>query len=597
MSDDSSSSVSSDGLRQRQKYQQAPKAISDSTPSLSSESSSESSSASASVEKKKKKVTIKDDEKPKKKDETSASGSDDEKDDVVVKMKPAGEKDKVSDSSSSKEEKKIVLEEAAPPAKKPSSGKGKEKVETSDEASKSEEKPKPQRNLGRSGRDNLKKSWKEDDLEIIIPDSEEGSTDSSQDDGAGVVGASDGVDYFARVPDEVILNVYGYLDEQMIGRAAQVCGRWNSLTFDDDMWQEKAQAWGYIPKNQLAPGRERTFYVQKFQEQKSRQKAAELAAERNRKDTKKRGAADLTEVFLYLFFFNRVVDYISIFCLILTTIFATLKLEGAVDWTWRNTLIPIYIPIFQIALTIPSFDLARKTFGTALIDDRIGPGHAVWQFLFARYRKFRGMTYSLIMCLLIFFILLIIKLNGAPNGETGLPLGVVFIPLFLLILITFTAPLTGCGTSDTCCGSYRSGVDRIIMSGAMIVLFLVFLFITLKVDGVIQWDWYIVLIPLWLLFCLIICMPVTLLCLSCCCDCWEDNSRLLSDKWVFWNICMLCWVFLLAPFLTWFSLIALNMEGDAPTRPWRIIFVPIYLVEVLLFAGCILGDFIKYCCN
>lgn len=274
-----------------------------------------------------------------------------------------------------------------------------------------------------------------------------------------------------------------------------------------------------------------------------------------------------------------------------------MRAEGAVDWTWRNTLTPIYIPIFQLALTIPSFDLARKTFGTALIDDRPGPKHAVWQFLFARYRKFRGMSYSLIMCLLIFFILLIIKLNGAPNGETGLPLGVVLIPIFLLIAITASAPMTGCGTSDTCCGSYRSAVDRLLMTGTMIVLFIVLLFITLKVDGVIQWDWYLVLIPLWILLCLIVCMPVTLLCLSCCCDCWEDNSALLSDKWVFWNICLLCWIFLLAPFLTWFSLISLNLEGEAPTRPWRVIFVPIYLVEALLFAGCIFGDFVRYCCN
>jgi hypothetical protein len=116
------------------------------------------------------------------------------------------------------------------------------------------------------------------------------------------------------------------------------------------------------------------------------------------------------------------------------------------------------------ALSIPAFDLARRTFDRASIPDRVGKHpHIVWQFLFVERRPYRGMIYSTIVCLLAFFILLLIKLNGAPNGETGIPSGVVMIPLMILCCIAFQAPFTGCCSHDTISQyvlSYMLGITR-----------------------------------------------------------------------------------------------------------------------------------------
>lgn len=340
MSDDSSSSASANGVRQRQRggggggAAEKAKAYPSSSDKSSKSSSSSSDSADSSERSTKKplvsfaEATDVDKDAKRKKDDSGSTSDGDDAEAAKMEIIQVKDSDDEKQHEIEKPKKKSNKgKDKAPPKRE----KGKERASSSESESKSAEKPKPTKNLGRSGRDNLKKSWKEDDLEIIVPDSEEGSADSSDDGDA--VAAGPAVDYFAWVPDEVILNVYGYLDEQMIGRAAQVNSRWNKLTFDDDMWQEKAQAWGYIPKNQLAPGRERSYYVQKFLDQKTADKRAKDAAERNRRDTKKRNAADWMEVVLVLCFFNRVVDYISIFCLILTTIFATLKL-GSFTFRW-----------------------------------------------------------------------------------------------------------------------------------------------------------------------------------------------------------------------------------------------------------------------
>jgi len=180
-------------------------------------------------------------------------------------------------------------------------------------------------------------------------------------------------------------------------------------------------------------------------------------------------------------------------------------------------------------------------------------------------------------------------------------------------------------------------LDRLLIAAAVVCPFFTLLFLSLKVchcsflhlsltlhtspcslqlDGAVVWDWNIVLIPLWLLFCLIVCLPICMLCSSCCCRNWcEDHSRPMDDRWVFFLVMGLCWVFLLTPFATWFvalaflvfessltryhrfALTSLNLDGNAPDRPWRLIFVPIFLVEGLLFGSCVIGDIIALCCN
>jgi hypothetical protein len=123
----------------------------------------------------------------------------------------------------------------------------------------------------------------------------------------------------------------------------------------------------------------------------------------------------------------------------------------------------------------------------------------------------------------------------------------------------------------------------------------VMLFLALKLDGAVAWDWYIVLVPFWVMMCMIVCTTFVMVC-SCCSFC-SDNSNLMSDRWFYFWMCVACWAFLLVPFLVWVTLIAQNLEGDAPERSWREIFVPIYIVEALLLGGCIFGDVIVFGCN
>jgi len=64
--------------------------------------------------------------------------------------------------------------------------------------------------LSASRRGDLKRSWAEDELEVIIPQDSESSSqhEEVEEDDVGLLQVTPGEDYFSRVPDEVILNVY-----------------------------------------------------------------------------------------------------------------------------------------------------------------------------------------------------------------------------------------------------------------------------------------------------------------------------------------------------------------------------------------------------
>jgi hypothetical protein len=63
--------------------------------------------------------------------------------------------------------------------------------------------------LGKSGRNDLKKSWKEEDLEIIVPVDSESDSGSDTEENE-IVSDPNGVNYIDELPDELILNIYEF---------------------------------------------------------------------------------------------------------------------------------------------------------------------------------------------------------------------------------------------------------------------------------------------------------------------------------------------------------------------------------------------------
>lgn len=245
-----------------------------------------------------------------------------------------------------------------------------------------------------------------------------------------------------------------------------------------------------------------------------------------------------------------------------------------------------------------SIDLARTIFGVASLPDLPGDDRTVLHFLFRRQFHLRSLTYLVIVGVLLSLVLLLWKLNGAPDGETGLLLVFVLAPIFLAIAAVVAAsfPETNCDPDGRCWGS---ALDRFVYGLALLSLCTALLFISFKVDGLMNWDWYYVFIPLWIFMALFFCVPFTLVCLACTCRRrgWRDGSRFLSDPRQLWNFSVICWIVFLIPLLSGLVLASFNLESDVTSSrtPWRVIFAPIFVLEAILLAGTMCMDCIFYC--
>jgi hypothetical protein len=49
--------------------------------------------------------------------------------------------------------------------------------------------------------------------------------------------------YFEILPDELVVRVFSYLKERELFRVAEVDNRFHQMSFDTDLWEEKAKRW------------------------------------------------------------------------------------------------------------------------------------------------------------------------------------------------------------------------------------------------------------------------------------------------------------------------------------------------------------------
>jgi hypothetical protein len=45
------------------------------------------------------------------------------------------------------------------------------------------------------------------------------------------------------LPDELMIRIFSFLNENDLFRTSEVCRRWNRLSFDLNLWEEKSKRW------------------------------------------------------------------------------------------------------------------------------------------------------------------------------------------------------------------------------------------------------------------------------------------------------------------------------------------------------------------
>jgi hypothetical protein len=519
-------------------------------------------------------------------------------DDVIIDMspprvkklkKPKPEVMPINDASSSDSIGEASSDEEAK-LKKPRSGKKKDG-----------EKSKV-RGLAQSRR------WDQEDLEVIVPQEE--VSEESEDEGAAATGHTQtmeieealamddeekaGMDWLTRVmPDEVLRKIYSHLDPVSVDGTAKVCHRTNDLVQEKAVWKVYLPDWSYVTKERFNKAHSRSAFASCYnhemnEREKTRQRieAAEYAQFLSDQSEWAKG-------FMTMLLFNRSIDYFSVLCFILGTCFTAARCQEAILWNWRLVLLPFYIPMFQLMLTPLVYDLCRRRYTSTNIDEVTDSSIVAWHVSFVRFRSYRPLMYLTNFALLIFWILLMVKLNDKLNG---IPAGVLIIPWLLLLIALVLEQMSGWASGS----SFSDGrwVDRVFIMIASVIVALTLILVVLKLDKVISWNWVLVLIPFWVLLGFTLIYPALMLFCASCSYSFRSNIRIVESEGVSTGVSLhlLCIGFIMAPILTWVVLTALNLDGTAH-RSWPVVFIPIFIIEGLLLLGCGLVDFIYWCDN
>jgi hypothetical protein len=472
---------------------------------------------------------------------------------------------------------------------------------SSEEGRKQKPKPKP-KSLAQSRR------WDQEDLEVIVPVEE--VSEESEDEGANLGGHTqtleildvlampdsekEELDWLTRVmPDEVLRKIYSHMEPVDVDRTATVCRRTNDMIQERSIWKVYLPDWSYVSKDKFNKAHTRSGFAACYNHEMQERRATKARIEAAEYAEYLQNQSEWAKGWMTMFLFNRSIDYFSVLCFILGTCFAAARSQEAILWNWRLVLLPFYVPMLQLMLTPLVYDLCRRRYTSANIDEVTDSSIVLWHISFVENRPYRPLIYLTNFAMLIFWIMLMVKLN---DNLDGMPAGPLIIPWLLLLIALILEQMFGWASGS----SWEDGrwVDRFFIIVASIIGALVMLLIVLKLDRVISWNWVLVLIPLWVLFGFAVIYPALMLFCAECSYSFRSNIRIVDAEGVGTGVGfhIFCVGLVFAPIFTWVLLTALNLDGTSH-RSWPVIFIPIFIIEGLMLIGCGLVDFISWCDN
>eukprot|EP01120_Amphizonella_sp_Union-15-10_P001709 TRINITY_DN11856_c0_g1_i1.p1 TRINITY_DN11856_c0_g1~~TRINITY_DN11856_c0_g1_i1.p1 ORF type:complete len:334 (-),score=33.31 TRINITY_DN11856_c0_g1_i1:77-1078(-) len=296
--------------------------------------------------------------------------------------------------------------------------------------------------------------------------------------------------------------------------------------------------------------------------------------------------------------FSRVGDYLTVFFLLLGVIFVPLKLDRIINWNWGLVLIPWYLLLFQFALTLLTYDLSYLYYRRLMNFDSGGWTFLFWKLIF-RKRFFRDVAYCCMIAFTIFMILLTVRLtsNDPPDYEflPSVHWWAIFIPIWILLSYVLLLPCTGGMRNDlgritcsNCCE--RLGFFTIIL----VVLVPTILFIFLWLEGAVQWPLWLVFIPFWIMFGILVCAGTFFGIWYCC----EPGGRLTFREMV---VAYTAIFLFFGSFFTFFVTLSLYVSqshtglGVKVPRKSILAYIPIIFWAAGTLIGCLVADiYVKF---
>lgn len=413
-------------------------------------------------------------------------------------------------------------------------------------------KPNKRKNARKNRRD-----WDEDELETIVID----------EDAHEVI--EDG-SFFDLIPHSFTIEIFKSLDLDTLIQLSVTSKSLYNTIWSLDIWSERIQAFEHIrlsskqtaldvfsDTGSSATARHYAF-VTIYNEYKASMQLREEVALENRETEKQKAIFERWLTVFEAICVSFPADLITLLSIVLGFIFLGIKLEELVVFSWRIVLIPFLLVLLQFNVTLVFYDLLKFYYDYYITDP---PGFLLWKVILVEKRPMRLQVYLFITCMNLSFIFLMIKMN---EDMTGIHTGAVTAPIMaacLILSITMFIERSVIVYSNM---AYR----YVAISSLMFIVQMVF--ITLKAEGHVSWQWKYIFIPIWAITCLLpVFTIVTMLMVYCGANRYYGESIYIVEGII---VCIF-----MAPIAALFGLVSVDMDSQEKQRSWVVIMIPMFV--------------------
>lgn len=343
------------------------------------------------------------------------------------------------------------------------------------------------------------------------------------------------------LPDELVAEIFDWLEVESLGRMAQTCWRMNRISEDVPMLAGKARRGKWIQPGVL-PKNTRSFYKDSFKNFKSRERTAAISRRVAALDVEKlrseRRAARSYEAL-----FGFVAELFSVLVIWVSIVRGVLMLDGQLDSTWDTVFMPLIIPALQLAFGNFIFGCILYGYNYTQLNDRnfhlrgcCAPGLFFALFIWPTREEMDKLAYTMLLPTGVASFFTAVKLSYFLTA-VEFPFVVCAAPIVLQMLVAAFA--SAFGVMFDWDSDFK--VERFVMTVEALLWLSAVLLLALKLDNYIDIGWYETLIPSFLTFTWFpfytLWAPVLSI-MPCTQDCMNDNS--------YWNRyndpCDKCWM-------------------------------------------------------
>jgi len=411
-----------------------------------------------------------------------------------------------------------------------------------------------------------------------------------------ILNDSEEKNFFTFLADEIILRMAALLDVPSIGRLAQVCRRFRMLTDDIPLWKEISLERRYLSNAGVLATQQpltKSYFIKRFHSFRIRETQQREQALRTLKTQMKESAIDNCLSFLMLSGLSSPYEWLITVCLLLVTIFSSLKLDGVIDWSWPIVFIPFYIVIVNLLYTPIIYEISsfyfERDFEDKLVPNETCFGPVFYFILFviplgySAVQILRFLIYSVFVTTFAFIICFVVKVSV---NNSSLAWWGVFLPLLIECFILILLLISG-ATTWTIISQDEKWIDRALLIMCSCLMFLFFLFCSLKLDGNIEWSWFQVLVPLFMMKGLLVLIPIGFSLLMF----FGSYSMKQKTRWkkapsALCFLASILAIFVYTPLFTFEILLAQHAEGSNHLR-FVVMFIPLFIIEGLSLIGCV----------